>query len=380
MRHSEAQEDALPSIADPEDVIFARLKRRIRGAQANPSTKYLERPYVTTATQDFWERHLKDLVNDSLGLGFSRFQGLADFRDLLHHVFETASPLLMGYLQLAGHVNNQALTDWMPESRRTAPKIQALAQLHARSLILFEEVFALVFMGYPSGASALSRTLHEVRVTSQFLYRFEARLSERYLASHIVSLWQQKADYRPRGAAQRSREWKETERELDERYDSVLAKFGPSMTIENGWAWPRFSKSWSRDKPPRRIPFSWIEEAVGLPSDRARYRSSSQQVHATHLGNIKTVRGFKPGEILLGPRPSGLANPAVQAIWDVQSIAESLLRACGRFRGEEDDIYYWLEALDQLSYVLRGLVTDAQASLDYVFSEDSDDRNVSSGR
>ena len=376
MNDSRAEEDLSRLNPEHEDVIFARLSRRIRGALANPSSKYLERSFLTTPTQDFWDRHLEDLVSDCIGLGFARFRGLTGFSNLLSTAFDATSPLLMGYIQLAGHVNNLVLTKWMPESRRTAPKIQALAQLHGRSLVLLEETFALIFMGYPSGASALSRTLHEVRVTSRFLHRFEAVLSERYLASHIVDLWHHKADHRPRCATQRSSEWKETERELDARYHSVLSKFGQSMTIENGWAWPRFSRTWNRTKLPRRIPFSWVEETVSLPFDRVRYRSRSQQVHATHLGNIKTLLGQTPGEILLGPRPNRLAEPAIQAVSDAQDIAESLLRSCGRFDGGEQVIYYWLEALEQISYALRSMVADAQASLDHAFGEEIDDIDV----
>lgn len=51
--------------------------------------------------------------------------------------------MLAGYVPLAGELNDLALSQWMPQSPRTAPKIQALTQLHARSLILVEEIFVL---------------------------------------------------------------------------------------------------------------------------------------------------------------------------------------------------------------------------------------------
>lgn len=129
--------------------------------------------------------------------------------------FGTTRFLFAGCVQLGGHVNNLALSDWMPTSARTLPKAQALVQLHARSLVLIEEIFVLTVTGYPSGASSLARTLHEVRVIAGFLHHFEARLSERYLASHIVELWKNRADFAPSGPARRSRAWLATERELD---------------------------------------------------------------------------------------------------------------------------------------------------------------------
>ncbi|GAB2827789.1 hypothetical protein GCM10027022_18570 [Alpinimonas psychrophila] len=55
-------------------------------------------------------------------------------------------------------------------------------------------------------------------------------------------------------------------------------------------------------------------------------------------------------------------------MWDVQDVTESLIRSCGKFTGNQD-IYYWLEALDQLSYVVRGSVSGGQDLLDSVFAK-----------
>jgi hypothetical protein len=354
-----------------EDDILARVSRRISGAQNYEPRRLEQGEYFVSDTEDFWDRHLADLVNDTLGLGIARSGGLAPFGELIGNTFGTTRLLLAGYVQLGGHVNNLALSDWMPTSPRTSPKIHALVQLHARSLVLIEEIFVLTTTGYPSGASALARTLHEVRVLATFLHRFEAQLSERYLASHIVELWKNRADFAPSGAARRSRAWLATERELDERYREVIAKFGDSMTIENGWALPRFIKGRNKGSAvPRRIPFARLEEQVRRPFDRVIYRSGSQQVHASRLGSIKTLRAGEPNVALLGPRPYDLDRAANQAMWDVQDVTESLLRSCGKFTGNLD-IYYWLEALDQLSYIVRGSVSDGQDLLDSVFAKSS---------
>lgn len=363
-------EDPSEQAIENDDEILARITRRIRSSMANPSRNHLRGPYLQSVPEEFWNRKLDDLVRDGLGLGLVRMNGLGDFKNVLGSVFSVTSPLLMGYIQVAGHVNNLALTRWMPTSRRTAPKVQALVQLHARSLVLLEETYALTFLGFPSGASALSRTLHEVRVTARFLQRFEAQLSERYLASHIIELWKHKDDFAPVGSLRRGRQWKNLERELDDRYSEVIAKFGTSMTIENGWAWPRFSRGRPGARQPHRIPFASLEAEVGLPYDRQRYRAGSRLVHASRLGNIQTLRGMRPDEALLGPRPFGLAGPANQAAWDTQAVAESLLRSCGHLTEGNGEIYYWLEALDQLSHVLRGSVNHAQEGLNEVFAED----------
>lgn len=356
-----------------EDVVLSRLARMICGGLADPVRQDDDAEYFASGEELFWDLHFNDLVNDVVGLGLARGRGLAPFRDLMGEAFAGTYPIAMGYVTLAGHINNLALTEWMPESSRTAPKVQALAQLHARSLVLFEEVIDLTLAGYPSGASALSRTLHEVRVIAKFLHRFEARLSERYLVSHVVDVWQKKDDFAPSGPARSGRQWAALEREIDEKYEEVIAKYGPSMNIENGWAWPRFAVRQRGEALPRRIPFSRLEEQVRRPHDRVRYRVGSRQVHAGYLGNINTLRGPVSNEALLGPRPFGLKGPAVQAAWETQEIAESLLRACGRLTTGNAEIYYWLEALDQMSHVLRSLISDAQLKLDYVFGADDED-------
>jgi len=365
------QDDSASPGHEPEEQILRRLERRIRSALSNPSKKHLEGPYLVSAPENFWDRHLDSLVNDTLALGLARSEGLRPFSQLLHDALTVTRYLAEGYIQLAGHLNNKVLADWMPSSVRTAPKVRALAELHARALVSTEEIFVLSTMGYPSGALSVARTLHEIRVTAKFLYRYEAKLSERYLASHVVDMWKSLEDLRPPGAARRRKAWLEVERQLAAQFDDVISRFGDSMLIENGWALPRFVKRGSREgRLPRRIPFSRIEEQVRQPWDRARYRAASRHVHATRMGTISVLQAGEPGVALLGPRPFALDRPAVQAMWDMQEVSDSLLRSCARFNGSRE-IYYWLEALDQIAYVVRGSISQGQQLLDSVFTDRS---------
>lgn len=94
-------------------------------------------------------------------------------------------------------------------------------------------------------------------------------------------------------------------------------------------------------------------------------------MHATRLGNISALRSGDPDVALLGPRPYDLDRAALQAMWDVQDVTESLMRSCGRFT-DDQDIYYWLEALDQLSFVIRDSLYQGQEVLDDIFATDHD--------
>jgi hypothetical protein len=352
---------------DGDEEVIRRLERRIRAALAYRARSTTANHYWIDYPFEFWDRHLDDLVTDGLSLGIARGSGLRPLESLLHDAFQVAAPMIFGYVQLAGRLNDRANVDWRPLSARTQPKIGALVQLHARSLVLLEEIALLAFSGYPSGATTISRTLQEVRITAKFLYRYESRISERYLASHIVEMWRNKEDYVPRGSAGRSKRWKAVETELDSRYAEVIRKFGPSMAIPNGWAWPRLEGRYGNsNKLPRYIQLSQLRAAAGARFDRERYRRSSHQVHGGRIGAIQTLTFNEPDVAMLGPRPSNLARPLLDALYDVQEVSACLLKACDNFIGNPS-IRYWLEALDQLSHVSRGMVTNAQGSLDEYF-------------
>ncbi|UNB50917.1 DUF5677 domain-containing protein [Mycolicibacterium sp. YH-1] len=364
------------SLASQQEVL-ARLTRRIRGTLAHPPKSRKPGPYLVTRTEDFWERHLPDLVSDSLTLGVARYQGLSPIGELLHRAFETFAPLLQGYIGVGAHVNNLAIATWRPtNSPLKAAKVDALVQLHARSLVLLDEVFALIYSGFPSGAEAISRTLYEVTVTAKFLHKFKAQLSERYLASHIVELWRSKSELKPRRGTAQAKHWRAFEEELDERYAAVIQEHGTSIKAPYGWASPRFAgKPGSEKKPRERIFFADIQAAVGHTQQRGRYRENSHHVHAVHLGTIKTLVHRAPETLTLGPRPYGFATVAYDALRDAQDTTEALLRSCGRST-DDKSVYYWLEALDQLSYVLSNMVVHAGSALDTVFNRDADDGNL----
>lgn len=303
-----------------QNEVLARVTRRIRGAMTHPPKSRKPRPYFVTRTEDFWERHLPDLVRDSLTMGIARYQGINPIGELIHQAFESFAPLLQGYIGLGAHVNNLALATWKPTNGpRQAAKVDALVQLHARSLVLLDEVFALIYSGFPSGAEAISRTLYEVAITAKFLHKFKAQLSERYLASHIVELWRSKSEFIPRRGAAQSKSWRDLEEELDERYAAVIREHGKPITTPYGWAYPRFAgKSEDPSKGSRRILFSDIQEAVGKAQQKGRYRQNSHHVHAVHLGTIKTLVNHEPETLMLGPRPYGFATTAFDAIRDAK--------------------------------------------------------------
>lgn len=62
----------------------------------------------------------------------------------------------------------------------------ALSQLHARGCQVSREILVLLRSGYPDGAMARWRTLHEINITAIFLYEHGEILAKRYLDYDVV--------------------------------------------------------------------------------------------------------------------------------------------------------------------------------------------------
>src|SRR5262249_21611006 len=67
--------------------------------------------------------------------------------------------------------------------------MEALSRLHARSCRLAAETLALLEAGFPEGALARWRALHEVATVAMFLSDHDEQLAERYMDG-LLSRWE----------------------------------------------------------------------------------------------------------------------------------------------------------------------------------------------
>lgn len=195
----------------------------------------------------------------------------------------------------------------------------AIRHLHSKAILISREILHLCRGGYPDGALARWRSLHEVSTIATFL-KGNRQLSGRYLASfdfravkaaEQLNIFSDRANLQP---------FSEDEiREMKSRRDSH--SIPDNLAADYEWARPGLNIP---EKRPVR--FSDIEERVGLDHWRPRYRWASQHTHAPYrplnntLGEAESVVPV----FLIGPSNSGMVDP-------LQMTAISLSVADGAF-------------------------------------------------
>lgn len=154
----------------------------------------------------------------------------------------------------------------------------ALARLFANGVRVAKEIGSLIGNGYPEGATARWRTLHETTVVAQFIrtsppsigerYRDHNRIQQYRAMNRVKALSEQYDKHLPPGF------FAIYEKLRDER-DALIQKYGPEFNTEYGWAAPAIEKTGRRG--PR---ISELEVAVGMDHMRQAYANASQHIHS----------------------------------------------------------------------------------------------------
>jgi hypothetical protein len=198
----------------------------------------------------------------------------------------------------------------------------ALARCHARSCMIASEVAVLLEAGYPSGAQARWRSLHELAVTSFFLLKHGPDLAERYLLHDVVERHRAVAENKRHAAALRSLPPSAAdERDLASDVDALVARFGRPFKEQYGWA----AEAIGNVDPT----FAQIEAATKMDHLRPFVRHAN---HATHAGPSGLFNDLgaeaSRGEILLsGASNTGLFRPGASTASSILQTTVALLSA-----------------------------------------------------
>lgn len=189
-----------------------------------------------------------------------------DALDLLQEVIVCAHELGAGFQLAFGNVADE-------EDHR----FEVLVSLHARACLVSMEILTLLRSGYPLGATARWRTLHEITVVAAVIGDGDQDLALRYRrhanaeAYEDALLWQH---HRPEGT--RSTLEPEELAELKVLHDEALADYGPKFAEPWRWAEPANGG---------RVPsFYRLEQIAGLGHLRPNTREASHLVHAGARG------------------------------------------------------------------------------------------------
>ena len=144
-------------------------------------------------------------------------------------------------------------------------KFMALTAIHARALLVTQEIVCLLKGEFADGALGKWRTLHELSVTALFLAKADQEISHRYLEHFRVHSYKAIEQYQEhhKRAALRSFSEKEVEASRNQ-FKEAIASFGKEFKEGFGWAYPVLKKG--------RINFFDLEKYVELDYWRPRYR------------------------------------------------------------------------------------------------------------
>jgi hypothetical protein len=201
-----------------------------------------------------------------------------------------------------------------------AIKLVAMTGLHARACRTAAEVLALLSTGFPVGARARWRTIHELAVVSSLLGEHDPGLSQRYMDYSTIErakdaeefqVHAQHLGYEPLAS--------EELEQFRQARAALIQKYGKEFNSDNGWA-AMLTKSGKA--PTMRT----LESMAGLDHLRPYYRFGSHGIHAGSRASELTVLQRGTGAVLMaGAVNSGLAEPAHGSLISLLQVTTSLV-------------------------------------------------------
>jgi hypothetical protein len=179
---------------------------------------------------------------------------------------------------------------------------EVLRLLHARCCRVLREVVWLARGGYPLGANARARTLHEISVVAAVLDEFsdaEPTLPQRYLDHRFIYLLRSAKGDLSVDAVERQ--------ELEARCEALVDRYGTGYASDFGWAVPLVSGN----KPGLRD----LERLAALDDARVSYSWASREVHADSLGtHMNEFERQGERAYLAGATNLGQVEPLTEAV------------------------------------------------------------------
>ena len=198
-------------------------------------------------------------------------------------------------------------------------KADALFQIHARALQISNEIVVLLKSGYPDGANARWRTLHELAVISFFLSKNSNVVSKRYLEHQSVKRYKEARDYNANckklgDTAISRRELNSLKREKE----SLCSQYADDFEKDFGWI------------PSSLLPqrhFRALEDSVKLGKLHPYYNLACDSVHGGSKGFYRLGLKLEQQEKLLlaGPSNYGLVDPIQNTAISLSQITVCLL-------------------------------------------------------
>lgn len=196
---------------------------------------------------------------------------------------------------------------------------------HAKACQIAKEILCLLENGYPDGAHARWRALHEVNATTMFITKHGQDCAERFSAHYITESYHAMIELNKYEARLNANGFSVIEiNDCKDSYDELITKYGTRYKESYGWSAHIFNAQNINGK----IGIATIEKDVGLDHMRPYYRWASQNIHSGSNGirNRLALCEAEEDILLVGQSNSGMTDPAQATAISLSQATLTLLK------------------------------------------------------
>lgn len=196
---------------------------------------------------------------------------------------------------------------------------EVLQRIHVRSLAICEEVIWLLRGGFPDGAFARWRTIHELMVVALFIRGEGEIAARRYLEHEAIYAHREFLRYRDNGTLEWTSYHESELRTLTDRKSELEEEYGREFAGDYGWAAYKLHKN---------ATLAGIEAHVDMQGWRYYYGLASNGVHPSIRGYTASLTGRDLGGPIgmpAGPSNGGFEDPANSTLFAIGVITSALI-------------------------------------------------------
>lgn len=210
--------------------------------------------------------------------------------------------MMWSIAQELGEMHGEAIKTQDGEDNN--PTMAALAHIFPRALLVAQEIICLLRGGFPDGALARWRSLHELTVTAMYVAKHGEDAAVPYLLSFHFAARRAAHQMNEHSERAKIRSFSDDElKEFDARCAWAEKILGRKITKDKNGEWPAIMQTHTN--------FAAIEKDVDMDHWRPRYKWASTHTHAHHRP-IDKLLGMAEADKevhLVGASNSGFVGP-----------------------------------------------------------------------
>lgn len=257
--------------------------------------------FVSDVADSFLSENIQ-LSSKTLGERNAALERLWTYRGNTYNLFEV---YIDSYFEIAAMYREYAINNEIAKDLRFV----ALTQLHAKSVLVLREMQALLEAGYPDGAMARWRTLHEISVFACIIELSSDSAKQFILSEHINNA--EGAKCYSAHASELGHETYTAEElaNIDAMEEWALEELGDVNTdSEHFWVRPFLREN---GHSLRKLSFKILEKHTGMSRFRPYYKLACEKIHAPSKLNYANfaASGAESAGLIVGHSHYGHETP-----------------------------------------------------------------------